>query len=152
MYPSDKECARAVRHSLPFKTLPKKLLKHMIFYVVKLINTASQQREECLTTTAQKPSWPVTLFNKNYYSSMTFGTYCQVHENDGPQTYSRCHISLKVVMSWEATTFYKLSTGRIVVLAMPPVVIERVNTFLNKEEPMHLTFEDRHGHQIGDWR
>ena len=33
-----KERARAVRHSMPFTSIPSKMLTHMVFFVVKLLN------------------------------------------------------------------------------------------------------------------
>jgi hypothetical protein len=33
-----KERVRSIRHSLPFQTIPKVILTHMVFYAVKLLN------------------------------------------------------------------------------------------------------------------
>ena len=33
-----KERVRSIRHSLPFQTIPKGILMHMVFYAVKLLN------------------------------------------------------------------------------------------------------------------
>jgi hypothetical protein len=92
--------------------------------------------------------------------SLGFGVYCQVAENVEPQNSlaSRTRVAILLGNSGNLSggqIFLALDTGHTitwhqwVVLLMPPAVIARVN-LLGKAEPSILTFNDRHGHKIGD--
>ena len=50
-----KELTRAVRHSVPFTAIPKKMLTHMIFHVVKLLNFFPA-KVECRNTSVPRQS------------------------------------------------------------------------------------------------
>ena len=91
---------------------------------------------------------------------LQFGQYCQVHEEEEPRNSqiarTRGAISLGPSGNLQGgQRFMALDTGKKItrrrwdVIAMPDLVIARVNT-LAADQPQHLTFTDRHGRLIGD--
>ena len=77
-----KERTRAVRHSLPFTSIPMTMTSHMVFFVVKLLNyfpdkggISDQYSPKAIMSGEQ-------ITYRHY--SLPFGTYCQVHEEDSP--------------------------------------------------------------------
>ena len=76
-----KERVRAVRHSLPFTTIPIKVLTHMTFFVVKMLNHFPVKggiSSQC------SPKTIMSGLTLNYKQcSLPFGSYCQVHEEVG---------------------------------------------------------------------
>jgi len=78
-----KERTRAVRHSIPFTSIPVKMLTHMVFFVVKLLNYFPAKGG---VSTHFSPKTIMSGQTLNYKQcSLPFGTYCQVHEEDGPR-------------------------------------------------------------------
>jgi hypothetical protein len=73
-----KERVRSIHHSLPFQTIPKVILTHMVFYVVKLLNYFPVKGG---VSEVYGPKaiilGEVLDFKKK---SLPFGSYCQVHE------------------------------------------------------------------------
>ena len=153
-----KERVRAVRHSLPFTALPMQMTTHMVFFVVKLLNyfpvkggVSDQYSPKAIM------SGEVIQF-KQY--SLPFGTYCQIHEEDGPRNSliarTQGAISLGPSKNIQGGQhFYTLNSAKVVVrrswdvIPMPEAVISRVNT-LAADQPHLLTFYDRHKCEIGD--
>ena len=153
-----KERARAARHTLPFKTMPTKLVTHMVMYVVKLLNYFPA-KGGVSDYYSPKAIMAGEIIHYKYYS-MPFGTYCQVHENESPRNSlaARTQGAISLGPSSNAQgghKFYTLDTGKVVtryswtMIPMPTAVIERVNE-LGKGQPSQLTFQDRHGRIIGD--
>ncbi len=153
-----KERVRSVCYTLPFKTLPKSLLMHMVFFVVKLLNYFPA-KGGVLDHHSPKAIMSGEVISYKQYS-MPFGTYCQVHEQDMPcnslAARTQGAISLGPSNNVQGgQKFYTLDTGKDVtryswtLIPMPTAVIERVNE-LSKEQPSQVTFEDRQGQPIGD--
>ncbi|MGL6132320.1 MAG: hypothetical protein ACRCZ9_11980, partial [Fusobacteriaceae bacterium] len=153
-----KERVRSVRHSLPFKTIPTKMVTHMVFFVVKLLNyfpTTGGVSEVYSPKTIMSGE----VINYKQYC-LPFGTYCQVHEEDSPRNNMAPRTQGAISMGPNnnqqgGQIFYTLTTGKIVVrrswnvLPMPDAVINRVNK-LAEDQPQILTFYDKHQRAIGD--
>ncbi len=77
-----KERVQSIRHLLPFQTIPKVILTHMVFYAVKLLNYFPVKGgvSEIYGPKAIM-SGEVLDFKKK---SLPFGSYCQVHEEKLP--------------------------------------------------------------------
>ncbi len=75
-----KERTRVVRHLLAFTTIPVKMMTHMVFFVVKLLNYFPAKGG---VSTQYSPTTIMSGQTINYKQcSLPFGTYCQVHEED----------------------------------------------------------------------
>jgi hypothetical protein len=132
-----KERTRAVCHSVPFTAVPKQMLTHMNFYVVKLLNYYFPAKGGVSDQYGSKAILAGEIIHYKYYS-MPFRTYCQIHEED-----ALCNSM--VACTWGAISlglsgniqdghnFYTLNTGSMVcrrswtVVPMTELVIERVN-------------------------
>ncbi len=78
-----KERVWSIRHSVPFQTIPKIIMMHMIFYAVKLLNYfPAKGGVSEIYGPKTIMSGKIIDFKK---SSLPFGTYCQVHEEKLPQ-------------------------------------------------------------------
>ena len=153
-----KERVRAVRHSVPFKTIPVRMLTHMVFFVVKLLNHFPTKGG---ISTEYSPKTIMSGQTLNYKQcSLPFGTYCQVHEEDGPRNSLLARTSGAISVGPSSNKqgghlFFSLNTGRVLtrrswtVLPMPKAVIDRINQFA-EGQPTLMTFTDRHGNEIGD--
>jgi hypothetical protein len=76
-----KERTRAVRHSIPFTQIPVKMLTQMVFFVVKMLNYFPAKGG---VSDYHSPKTIMSGQTLNYKQcSLPFGTYCQVHEEDG---------------------------------------------------------------------
>ncbi len=111
-----KERVRAVRHSLPFTNIPVRMLTHMTFFVVKMLNYfpvkggVSQQYSLKTIMSGQ------TLNYKQ--CSLPFGTYCQVHEEDGPRNSLAARTQGAISLGPSSNRqggqlFFSLTTGRV---------------------------------------
>ena len=78
-----KERTRAVRHSLPFKTLPRKMTANIVLYVTKLLNFFPT-KGGLSTTLSPKMIMSGETINYKHYT-LPFGSYCQVHEETAPR-------------------------------------------------------------------
>ncbi len=153
-----KELTRAVRHSIPFTAIPVKMLTHMVFFIVKLLNYFPAKGG---VSTQFSPKTILSGQTLNYKQcSLPFGTYCQVHEEDGPRNSLVARTSGAISVRPSSNRqgghlFLSLNTGRVVsrrswtVIPMPQAVIDRVNT-MAKDQPQLLTFLDRNGEEITD--
>jgi len=153
-----KERTRAVRHSLPFASIPSKMLTHMVFFVVKHLNHFPVKGG---VSTQSSPKTIMSGQNINYKQySLPFGTYCQVHEEDRQcnSLAARTQGALSLGPSSNrqgGQLFYSLNTGRVIsrrswtIIPMPQSVITRVNELAEDQQHL-LTFTDRNGDEIGD--
>ncbi len=145
---------RAVQHSLPFTAIPAKMLTQAIFFVVKLLNYFPAKGG---VSTQYSPETIMSGQTLNYKQcSLPFGTYCQVHEEDGPRNSLVARTSGAISVGPSSNRqgghlFMSLNTGRILarrswtVVPMPQSVIDRVNS-MAADQP----FLDRHGNEIMD--
>jgi hypothetical protein len=79
-----KEQCQATRHSLPFETIPKLMMIHIVLNVVKLLNFFPTKGGVSDTLSPKTIMSGETLdFNKHL--SLHIGQYCQVHEEDTPR-------------------------------------------------------------------
>ncbi len=76
-----KERTRSVRHSLPFSSIPPKILTHIVFFVVKLLNLFPVKGGVSTQYSPKTIMSGQVITYKQYL--LPFGTYCQVHEEDG---------------------------------------------------------------------
>ena len=74
--------ARSIQHSLPFTTFPKQLKVYMIFYILTFLNSFSV-KGNVSDQFSPKANLAGKLVHYKYHS-MSFGTYCQIHEEDAP--------------------------------------------------------------------
>ena len=153
-----KERTRAIHHSLPFTAVPTKMLTHMVFFVVKLLNYFPAKNG---VSAQYSPKTIMSGQTLNYKQcSLPFGSYCQIHEEDGPRNslMARTNGGISVGPSSNRQgghLFISLNTGRIVsrrswtVIPMTQSVIDRVNS-MAADQPRLLTFLDRTGSEIAD--
>jgi hypothetical protein len=77
-----KERVRSIRHSVPFQTIPKIIMTHMVFYAVKFLNYFPAKGG------VSEIYGPKTIMSGEIIDfkkfSLPFGTYCQVHEEKLP--------------------------------------------------------------------
>ena len=153
-----KERVRALRHTLPFKKLPRKMTTHMVLYSTKLLNYFPVKNGVSATLSPKAIMSGEQLNFKHY--KLPFGTYCQVHEDTAPRNSlaARTQGAISLGSSGNlqgAQRFLNLKTGDIITryswteLPMPTEVIERVN-LLGHDQPEQILFTDRHGYAIGD--
>jgi hypothetical protein len=153
-----KERVRSIRHSLPFQTIPKVILTHMVFYAVKLLNYFPVKGgvSEIYGPKAIM-SGEVLDFKK---FSLPFGSYCQVHEEKLPRNslVGRTLGAISLGPSGNAQgghRFFTLNTSRVITrrswdaIPMPQSVVDRVN-FIGRDQPRQAVFTDRSGNAIGD--
>jgi hypothetical protein len=73
-----KERVQSIHHSVPFQTIPKIIMMHLVFYGVKLLNYfPAKGGVSEIYSPKTIMSGKIIDFKK---FSLTFGTYCQVHE------------------------------------------------------------------------
>jgi hypothetical protein len=154
-----KERWQATRHSLPFETVPKLVMIHIVLNVVKLLNFFPTKGSVSDTLSPNTIMLVETLGFKKHLS-LQIGQYCQVHEEDTPQNsqVARTKGAISLGPSGNLQGGFKfmalISGNKIVrrswdVIPMRDVVINRVNE-LGKDQPSLMTFTDRHGCLIGD--
>ena len=78
-----KERVWSVRHSLPFKSLPRKLVANMVLFSTKLLNYFPT-KGGISTTLSPKAIMSGEQINYKDYK-LPFGSYCQVHEDTEPR-------------------------------------------------------------------
>ncbi len=78
-----KERVWSIRHSIPFQTIPKIIMTHMVFYAVKLLNYFPEKGD------VSEIYGPKTIMSGKIIDfkkfSLPFDTHCQVHEEKLPQ-------------------------------------------------------------------
>jgi hypothetical protein len=113
-----KERIRAVRHSIPLTQIPVKMLTHMVFFVVKMLNYFPAKGG---VSDYRSPKTIMSGQTLNYKQcSLPFGTYCQVHEEDGQRNslIARTSGAISVGLSSNRQgghLFISLNTGRVLV-------------------------------------
>ena len=153
-----KERVRAVRHSLPFTSIPMQMTAHMVFFVVRLLNSFPAKGG---VSDQYSPKTIMSGERINYKQyCLPFGTYCQVHEEDSPRNSMAARTQGAISMGPSKNkqggqVFFNLTTTKVIsrrswhVIPMPSTVIARVNN-LATNQPQLLTFYDRTGREIGD--
>jgi hypothetical protein len=153
-----KEKVWSIRQSVPFLTIPKIIMTHMVFYAVKLLNyfPAKGGISEIYGPKIIM-SGKIIDFKK---FSLPFSTYCQVHEENmlrnsladrtlgaislGPSGNAQGgHKFFTLYMSWVITCW------SWDVIPMPKFVVDRVN-YIGRDQPIQPVFLDRAGNPIGD--
>ena len=72
---------RHIRVVKPFKAIPVKMLTHMVFFIMKLLNYFPAKGRVSMQYSPKTIMSRQTIYYK--HCSLPFGTYCQVHEEDG---------------------------------------------------------------------
>ncbi len=146
-----------MQHSLPFTQSPSKIVTHMVFFVVKLLNYFPAKGG---VSTQYSPKTIMSGQTLNYKQcSLPFGTYCQVHEEDGPRNSLLACTSGAISIGPSSNRqgghlFFSLNTNRILarrawtVLPTPQAVIDKINS-LGRDQPSLMTFTDMQGNKIG---
>lgn len=152
-----KEQTQAIPHSVPFRAIPVKVLTHMIFFVVKMLNYFPAKGG---VSSQYSPKTIMSGQTLNYKQCLLpFGTYCQVDEEDGMRNSLVARTSGAISLGPSSNRqgghlFYSLNTSRVIVrrswtmLPMPQAVIDRVNA-LAQDQPTLLTFVDHQGNELG---
>ncbi len=153
-----KEKIRSLRHSLPFEQVPGIMVVCMVLHIVKFVNGFPRQGRV-------KQYSPGEIMNDHHLHAndlqLAFGIYCQVAENVEPRNSltPRMRAAISLGNSGNLSggqLFLALDSGQtivrhqLVVLPVPPAVIDRVN-LLGINESSILTFTNRHGQDIGDF-
>ena len=153
-----KERVRAVRHSLPFTSIPMQMTAYMVFFVVRLLNSFPAKGG---VSDQYSPKTIMSGERINYKQyCLPFGTYCQVHEEDSPRNSMAARTQGAISMGPSKNkqggqVFFNLTAAKVIsrrswtVIPMPSTVIARVNE-LATNQPQLLTFYDRTGREIGD--
>ena len=106
-----KERAQAVRHSMPFTAIPSKMLTHMVFFVVKLLNLFPM-KGRVSTEYSPKTIMSVQTINYKQYS-LPFGTYCQERNSLAARTQGAILVGPSSNQQG-GQLFFPLNTGRII--------------------------------------
>jgi hypothetical protein len=134
------------------------MVTHMVFFVVKLLNYFPAKSG---VSTQFSPKTIMSGQQLNYKQcSLPFGTYCQVHEEEGPRNSLIARTAGAISLGPSSNRqgghlFMSLNTGRIIsrrswnVIPMPQTVIDHVNT-MAVNQPRLLTFLDRNRLEIMD--
>jgi hypothetical protein len=139
-----KEKVRSIRHSIPFQTIPKFIMTHMVFYAVKLLNYFPAK------VGVSEIYGPKTIMSGEIIDfkkfSLPFGTYCQVLEEKLPQN-SLADRNLRAILlgpSGNAQGRHKidtLNTSQVItrqsweVIPMPKSLVDRVN-YIGGDRPI----------------
>ena len=154
-----KERVRAVRSSLPFKRIPRRLAINMVLYVVKQLTFFPTKGGVSETLSPRMIMTGETLDYKRHLC-LQFGEYCQVHEEDTPRNSMNPRTQGAICMGPSGNKqggfkFMSLRSGQTITrrswdrIPMPDTVIHRVEA-LAKGEPELLTFTDRKGRPVGE--
>jgi hypothetical protein len=130
-----KERVRAVIYSIPFNSIPARMLIHAVLFVVKQLNLFPV-KGGILSKLSPKQimSGEVVQYK---FCAMSFGRYCQIHEEDQPRNSTAARTQGAILLGPSGNAqgghkFYTLNTGKVVVcrawteLPTPASVISRV--------------------------
>jgi hypothetical protein len=132
------------------------MMTHMIFFVVKLLNYFPAKGG---VSAQYSPKTILSGQTLNYKQcSLPFGTYCQVHEEEGPRNSMAARTSGAILLGPSSNRqgghlFLSLNTSRVIasrswtVLPMPTAVIDKINS-LAADQPTLITFTDKQGNEI----
>ena len=156
-----KERARACRHSLPFKMIPKIMITEMIYNCVLWIN-AFHTKAGVSASIRPRTLLTGVKFDYKCHCKLAFGAYAQVHE-ENLTTNSQQAQTLGAICLGPAGNlqggykFMNLRTGkkltrrRWMALPMTQEVIDHVNKLGEAGGQTYLlTFHDRHGNSVGN--
>ena len=150
-----KERARAMRHSLPFKCIPKLMLRELVKFVVLWLNAFPTKGGPLHISPHEIVTGVALDYEK--HCKLDFGSYVQTHEEthirNGTEARTCGVIALGPNMSSRSGYwFMSLLTGKRIhrrkwtSLPMPSEVVSRVVHLAQLEnQPELLTFCDRHG-------
>ena len=154
-----KERSRALRHSLPFKRLPRLVTIHMVIHSVYQM-TFFPSKAGISEHLSPRMIMLGESLDYKLHLQLQFGEYCQVHEEDTPRNSQNPRTKAAICLGPTGNKqggykFMSLRSGKKIIrrswdrLPMPDTVIARVNE-IGKGEPEQLTFTDRKGRPIGD--
>jgi hypothetical protein len=154
-----KERCRATRHSLPFHTIPKLMMIHIVLNVVKLLIFFPTKGGVSDTLIPKTIMYGDTLDHKKHLS-LQLGQYCQVHEEDNPCNSQIARTKGEISLGPSGNLqggfkFMALNSGKKIVcsswdvIPMPDLVIYRANA-LCRYQSQQITFTDRLRRLIGD--
>jgi hypothetical protein len=153
-----KEQVRAVIYSIPFNSLPARMLVHAVLFVMKQLNLFPVKGGlSSKLSPKQIMSGKVVQYK---FCAMGFGWYYQIHKEDQLRKgmVARTQGAILLGPSGNAQgghKFFTLTTGKVVIcwawteLPTSAAVIERVH-LLAKGMPALPIFTDCAGHVIGD--
>jgi hypothetical protein len=153
-----KEWVRAVIYSIPFNSLPSRMLVQAVLFVTKQLNLFPVKGGLSLKLSPKQiVSGKVVQYK---FCAMGFGLYCQIHEEDQPRNgmVVRTQGAILLGPSGDAQgghKFFTLTTDKVVIpwawteLPTYAAVIERLH-LLAKGMPALPIFTDCAGHVIGD--
>jgi len=154
-----KERCRSVRHSLPFRRVPRLLIIYMVITVVVLLNYFPT-KGGISNTLSPNVIMSGTQLDYKKHLSMPIGAYCQVHEEELPRNSQKARTKGAICLGPSGNKqggyrFMSLFTGKKITrrswdeLPMPDIVIARVNE-LGKDQPELMTFTNRRGNAFED--
>jgi hypothetical protein len=154
-----KERCRATRHSLPFHTIPKLMMIHIVLNIIKLLNFFPTKGGVSDTLSPEMIMYGKTLDYKKHLS-LQLGQYCQVHEEENPRNSQIARTKGAIYLGprgnlYDGFKFMALNSGKKIVrgswdvIPMPDLVIDRVNA-LGRDQPQKMTFTNRHRRLISD--
>jgi hypothetical protein len=153
-----KKWVRAVIYSIPFNSLPARMLVHAVLFVTKQLNLFPMKGGLSSKLSPNQIMSGKVIHYK--FCAMSFGWYCQIHEEDQPRNdmVQRTQGAISLGPSGNAQgghKFFTLTTGKVVTcriwteLPTSVAVIERV-ALLTKGMPALPIFIDCAGRVIGD--
>jgi hypothetical protein len=154
-----KERVRAIIYSIPFNSLPARMLVHAVLFVMKQLNPFPVKGGLLSKLSPKQIMLGEVVHYK--FCPMGFGRYCQIHEEDQPRNgmVQRTQGAILLGPSGNAQgghKFFTLTTGKKEVtrwiwteLPTSVAVIERV-ALLAKGMPALSIFTDFAGRVIGD--
>jgi hypothetical protein len=139
--------------------MPKLLMIHIVFHVVKLLNFFPT-KGVILDTLSPKTIMSGETLDYKKHLRLQLGQDCQVHEEDTPRNNLRPRTKGAISLGPSGNLqgefkFMSQNTGKKIirrswdVIPMPDTVIARVN-MLGSNQPEQLIFTNRHGRLIGD--
>ena len=153
-----KERVRAVIYSIPFNSLPARMLVHAVLFVAKQLNLFPVKGGlSSKLSPKQIMSGDVVHYK---FCAMGFGRYCQIHEDDLPRNGMAQQTQGAISLGPSGNSqgghkFFTLTTGKVVTrriwteLPTSVAVIDRV-ALLAKGMPALPIFTDCAGRVIGD--
>ena len=152
-----KEQIRAITHGLPFRRLPRVLVRGITEHAVKVLNQfpAKNGASDTISPLAIMTGLPCPDYNS---LKVELGSYCQVFEDNDPTNTMRAKETGAIALTPTGNTqggyyFMSLVTGRRVSrkwwdeLPMPQAVIDAVETMTERENQPLLV----NGEPIFEW-
>ncbi len=153
-----KERVRAIIYSIPFNSLPARMLVYAVLFVTKQLNLFPvKDGLSSKLSPKQIMSGEVVHYK---FCAMGFGRYCQIHEEDQPRYGMVVRMQGAILLGPSGNAqgghkFFTLTTGKVVIcyawteLPTSEAVIERVHLLAKGMEALPI-FTDCAGSVIGD--